>query len=349
MPLLTFFSHILFAISLVFISFSITWFMCHKVAIMDHPNERSSHTSSTPRGGGLAIVITFFIGMLAIYWIGYESHIQQVYMLAFIFSSLLIAIISFYDDIFNKSARFKFFSQLIAVAVALWAGIVLNQLAFPVFGYVELGWAGYLISLFWILGLTNACNFMDGLDGLVGGITVIACLFFMAICYYEGSHFVYISSYTLLAGTLGFLLLNIPPAKIFMGDIGSTFIGFTFASLAIIAARYDNSHVSFFIVPMLLFSIIYDVVFTLFRRLLRGENIAQAHRTHLYQLMNQIGFSHLEVSLTHYCMAFLHGLGALWMIQVVGNERLYVFVPFLLLQILYTFLVIRKAREKGLL
>lgn len=113
-----------------------------------------------------------------------------------------------------------------------------------------------------------------------------------------------------------------------MGDVGSTFISFTFATLAIIAARYDESHISFFVIPLLLFNVIYDVIFTLIRRKLNGERLTQAHRTHLYHLMNQIGFSHMEVPLTHYCMAFLQGLGALWMVQIAGSERLYVFVPF---------------------
>lgn len=349
MSFITFSIHILFALILFFISFSITWFMCHKIAILDHPNERSSHSSATPRGGGLAIVITFFIGMSAIYWFGDATHIKQNYMLGFIVSSILIALISFYDDIQEKSAQFKLLSHLIAVAVVLYSGIVLDQLALPIVGYINLSWAGYLISLLWIIGLTNAYNFMDGLDGLVGGVTAIASLFFMAICYYGGSHFVYISSYTLLAGSLGFLVLNTSPAKIFMGDIGSTFIGFTFASLAIIAARYDNSHISFFVVPLLLFNIIYDVIFTLIRRWMRGEKLTEAHRSHLYQLMNQIGYSHLEVSLTHYCMAFLQGLGALWMVQISGTNRIYVFVPFFLMQFIYTYWIMRKAGGKNLL
>lgn len=316
---------------------------------MDHPNERSSHQQATPRGGGIAIVITFFVGMLAIYFFGDKSHIKQNYMLGFITSSLLIAIISFYDDIQEKSAQFKLFSHIIATILVLWSGIVIDQLAFPFIGYINLGLGGYALSLFWIIGLTNAYNFMDGLDGLIGGVTIIASLFFMAICYYEGSHFVYISCYTLLAGALGFMILNFPPAKIFMGDIGSTFIGFTFATLAIIANRYDASHISFLVVPLLLFNIIYDVIFTLIRRWLNGEKLTQAHRTHLYQLMNRIGYSHLEVSLIHYCMTFSQGLGALWMLQINGNNRIYVFLPFFILQITYTTIVISKAKNKQII
>ena len=316
---------------------------------MDVANERSSHTKTVPRAGGVSIVVAFFVGMMAIYFFGESALIEQNYMGGFIFSSMLIAVISFYDDIKSRSVTFKISSQLLAAFVVLWSGIVLDKIHLPVVGAVELGWGGYLLSLLWIVGLTNACNFMDGLDGLIGGVTVIAGLYFMAITYYEGSHFVYISSYTLVAGAIGFLILNVAPARIFMGDVGSVFIGFTFATLAIIASRYDNMHTSFLVVPLLLFNVIYDVIFTMIRRLLNGENIIRAHNKHLYQLMNQIGYSHLEVSLTHYCMTFLQGLGVLWMLQIDNTNRLYVFIPFIALQIVYTVLVMRKAKSKNLL
>lgn len=342
-------THIAFALVLVIISFLVTWVMCYKVEIMDTINERSSHFIAVPRGGGVSIVFTFFIGMMVIYLFGESALIQQRYMQGFIFSALLIAAVSFYDDVRCKSAAFKLGLQLLATLVALWSGIVLDKIHLPVVGLVHLEWGGYILSLLWIVGLTNACNFMDGLDGLVGGVTVIAGLYLMAITYYQGSHFVYISSYTLVAGAIGFLILNMPPAKIFMGDVGSAFIGFVFAIFAIIAARYDSMHTSFVVVPLLLFNIIYDVVFTLIRRLANGDNIMQAHNKHLYQLMHQLGYSHLEVTLTHYCMAFLQGLGALWMLQINTADRLYVFIPFVLLQVLYTVLIIAQSKRKGLL
>jgi len=349
MSLYTLLTHIFFATVLVIISFIITWIMCHKIEILDQINERSSHLNVVPRGGGIAIVITFFIGMMAIYYLGDSTHINQEYMHGFIFSSILISAISFYDDINKKSVRFKLISQLLATFVVLWSGIVLDQIHLPIVGAVELKWIGYPLSLLWIVGLTNAYNFMDGLDGLIGGITVIAGLFFMVICYFQGSNFVYISSYTLIAGAVGFLILNMPPAKIFMGDVGSVFIGFTFATLAIVASRYDSMHTSFLVVPLLLFNVIYDFFFTLVRRLFNGENITHAHKKQLYQLMNQIGYSHLEVTLTHYCMTFLQGLGAFWMMQIKNVNRLYIFIPFIMLQLLYTFLIMRKAKRQSLL
>lgn len=347
MAITEFYLHIAFGIVLTAIATLITWAMLKHGRILDHPNQRSSHSRAVPKSGGISIVVTFFIGMIFIVFFTDEHLGSERYILGFVFSSVLIAVISFVDDVWEKSARFKLATHIFAVAVVLYSGIVINTLTLPWIGRVYFEWAGYLLSAVWILGLTNAYNFMDGIDGLVGSTALIAAIFFMAISYYEGSSFVYITGYTIIAGSIGFLIYNAPPAKIFMGDVGSAFLGFVFATLAIIAARYDDSRTSFLVMPMLLFHFIYDTLFTFVRRLLRGENTLQAHRTHLYQLMVRSGHTHLEVTLLLSCMAFLQGLGAIWMVNIPGNERLYVFIPFLLLQIIYSRQVLRRARKSG--
>jgi UDP-GlcNAc:undecaprenyl-phosphate GlcNAc-1-phosphate transferase len=344
-----FFTHLFFALFLTFIAFYITRFMLYSKKIIDHPNDRSSHSTSIPKSGGISIVFTFLCGMAIIYIFGDEDLVRKDYFLSFVFCSILIAAISLYDDITNKSIKFKFASQIIAVCLVLYFGIVIDEISLPGVGTVNLIISGYIISFLWIFGLTNAYNFMDGLDGLMAGITAIASLFFMVICYSQGSSFVFISCYTLLAGSIGFLLFNFPPAKIFMGDVGSAFIGFTLAVLAIIAARYDNSHTSFLVMPLILFNVLFDTIFTFIRRLINGEAVTQAHRSHLYQLMNQLGFSHMEVTLTQYCMVFLQGLGALWMVQIAGTERLYIFIPFIILQSIYCYWIIANAKQKRIL
>ncbi len=349
MTYLQFFSHLGFILFLILTSWYSTRFMLFARKIVDHPNERSSHTRATPKSGGISIVLTFFIGMWIIYFFADEKLVKTGYFISFFVSALIIAAISLYDDITNKSLKFKFLSQIVAVVLILYFGIVIDTVSLPFLGNVSLGWIAYPISFFWILGLTNACNFMDGLDGLMAGVTVIASMFFMAICYSQGSSFVFISCYTLLAGSLGFLLYNFPPAKIFMGDVGSAFIGFSLAVLAIIAARYDTSHTSFLVMPLLLFNILFDTLFTFVRRWLNGEKVFQAHRTHLYQLLNRLGLSHMEVTLIQYCMAFTQGLAALWMIQVEGPVRLYFFIPFLLLYSVYAKLIIDRAKQQQLL
>jgi len=338
--------HILFGTIMTIVAFAVTWSMRRFVQIMDEPNHRSSHTKAIPRAGGVSIVITFFIGLTATALMGELGSIERPVLYGFIFSALLISLISLVDDISEQTATFKAFTHMIAVVVVLYFGIVLDELSSP-FGDIPLGWVGYAISFFWIIGLTNAYNFMDGLDGLAGGVAVIASLFFMIITFHEGSSFVYIISYSLLAGALGFMFLNYPPAKIILGDVGAAFLGFAFAVLAIIAARYDESKTSFLVMPLLMFNFIYDTSFTFIRRLLKGEKVTEAHRTHLYQLLNRSGYSHLEVVLTQYCMVFLQGLGAIWLINIPGNERMLVFVPFVIFQAMYTYAVFRRVKKTG--
>ena len=340
--------HLAFGVALTIIAYGVTWVMARFVRILDEPNHRSSHVKAVPRAGGVSVVITFYIGICITWLLGEFEGVQARLLIGFLLSTFLIAAISLIDDITDQSAFVKLVTQMIAVAIVLSLGITLDEIAIPVVGYVDLGVVGYVISFFWILGLTNSYNFMDGLDGLAGGVAVIAGLFFMIITFYEGSSFVYIISYSLIAGALGFLFLNFPPAKIILGDVGAAFLGFVFAVLAIIATRYDESRTSFLVIPVLMFNFIYDTSYTFLRRLSQGKNVLEAHREHLYQLMNRSGFSHMEVVLTQYCMVFMQGLGALWIVNIPGDERMFVFVPFLVFQLAYTWQVRKKAQKSGI-
>jgi len=345
-----FLTHLAFLLFLIAVSAFITRFMIRRFVILDVPNERSSHKTPVPKSGGIAVVATFFIGVIVIAFVARLSMIDRLYFLGMSASALLIAGISFYDDIKAKSYTFKLLSQILAILLVLCSGIVLHVVNLPLVGLIESAWLVYPISFLWIAGLTNAFNFMDGLDGLAGGVALITGLFFCIITWQQGSHFVYIMSYTVIAGVFGFLIYNFPPAKIFMGDVGSAFLGFIFAVLAIIAARYDHAQTPIFVMPLLLFNFIYDTAFTFFRRLLRGENVAQAHRTHLYQLFQRLGFSHSTVSLFHYGLCILQGIAALWMVKIPTNDRrILFFLPFLVLQSVYSIVVVRAAKKTGLI
>ena len=349
MSLYAFLSHLLFAFFLLGLSILITRLMLYRARILDVPNPRSSHNIPTPKSGGISIVATFLAGIAIIFVVADRAVIQQHYFYGFVFSALLIAGISLYDDIKNKPFIIRLTTQLLAIFLVLASGLVIDQIAIPYFGLLSLGWLSYPISFIWFLGLTNAFNFMDGLDGLAAGVAVIVSAFFCAITFSQGSTFVYITSYTVLSGALGFLIYNWAPARIFMGDVGSAFLGFVFAVLAVIAARYDNSHTSFLVMPLLLFNFIYDTFFTFLRRLLRGERVIDAHRVHLYQLLNRLGYSHQSVSLFHYGVCVAQGIGAFWMVNIPGSDRALVFLPFLVFQMLYSFIVIKRAKKAQLL
>lgn len=349
MTSLVWLTHGLFGLFLTLLAMLVTWWMLRRVQLMDVPNARSSHVTPTPRGGGIAIVLTFMMGMLSVLWLGDETHIQQQYFYAFAFSSFLIAAISLYDDISEKSFKIKLLTHMIAVVVLLASGVVLDTLSIPVLGNVDLGWLGWIFSFLWLLGLTNAYNFMDGIDGLAAGTAVVVSAFFAYITFMQGSHFIYICCYTIFAGSLGFLMFNVPPARIFMGDVGSAFLGFTFAAMAIIAARYDHSHTSFLVMPLLMFHFIFDTVFSMSRRILVGDNPLTAHRTHLYQLCVQMGATHRQVSVFLCGLCVIQGLAAIGMLSIQGDMRLLVFVPFICCYAFAAWWIVRCAQSQKIL
>lgn len=349
LDLLKFLSHLAFAGAIFLLSAALTHVMSRYVRVMDLPNDRSSHSRPVPKSGGIAFVASFVVGSLVIYFAADVARIDDRYFWGYLISALLLAVVSFIDDVTQKTFLAKVLTQVLCVSVVLASGVIITKLAVPYWGEVQLGWLGYVLTFLWILGLTNAYNFMDGLDGLAAGVAVIAAGFLCAIALEQKSVFVYMNSYVLLAGAAGFLVFNFPPARIFMGDIGSAFLGFTFATLAVIGSSLDLGRLSFYVVPMLLFHFVFDTLFTFGRRLLRGERVFLAHRTHLYQLLNRMGYSHKAVALFHYAVTAVQGIAAFISVGLPAGQRLLVFIPFLIFNIAYARWVLVRARGKQLI
>jgi len=342
-------SHLLFGFILFLFSCGICWYFFKHPIVIDIPNNRSSHDTPMPNSGGIAIVITFLVGAIAIYLIADIVRTKEYFFLGFVGSALLIAVASFIDDLIGTKLFSRLFFQALAVIAAMASGIVINELRIPWIGNYQLGIVGYIITFLWIIGLTNAYNFMDGINGMAAGTAVIVCLFFGYVCFIHGSNFTYIISYTITAGSLGFLLFNFPHARLFMGDVGATFLGFVFACLAIIAYQYDFSHTSFFVMPLLLLHFIYDTFLTFLRRLYKRENVFTAHRSHLYQLFNKLGYSHTAVSFFSFGVCIAQGIGCLWMVSIMNTSRVLVFIPYLTFQVIYSIIITRKAKRAGIL
>lgn len=313
------------------------------------PNERSSHSVPTPRGGGLAIVAGFFLGILLIHFLWDVAPLGAGRFAWFLTALALIAIVSLWDDFRARKVLLKVATQFVGIVIVMAAGVVIGELHLPWLGPVASGWLAWPLTLLWVFGMTNAYNFMDGLDGMAAGNGVVASGFFSYIAWQQGDHFICLAALALCAATSGFLLFNWSPAKIFMGDVGSTFLGFSFAVMAMIAAYYDRSHVSLFVVPLLLLHFIFDTVLTFVRRFLRGEKVFQAHRTHLYQLLNRLGCSHRTVSMTYCLMAVAQGFAAIRMVAIPGDGRLLIALPFLLLQCVFAAVVLNLAKRRNLL
>ena len=323
---------------LVALSAAVTRIMI-RVRILDVPNRRSSHARPVPRCGGVAIIVTFFAGM-ALLWS------DALWGLAA--AAAMVALVGLADDLGRLGVWGKLAGQAAAAAVLIASGVVLRRLNVPGLGEVELGWWGYGLTLLWLVGITNMVNFMDGLDGLAGGTGVIAALAFAAVASLSGATMSAQLAAVLAAGCLGFTLFNAPTARIFMGDVGSEFLGFTLAALAVAGASHDAGHISALVMPLLLFHFIFDTIFTLFRRILDGEKVTQAHRGHLYQLMNRLGASHVQVSLFHYAVGLAQAVGAFIFVTVGGNYGWLVLLPFIIFEGIYAYTIMRAARRKGL-
>lgn len=341
-------NHFLFACALAVLA-AIATYVMRRVSILDIPNHRSSHEQPVPNGGGVAIVLTVLVGFLAVYLAGDLVPIAESHMLGLGVASVVIVFVGLLDDLKKlQSFRIKLVTQIFAAGVLVGFDIVIRDVTLPFAGNIALGWWAYPVTLIWVIGLTNAFNFMDGLNGLAAGTAVICSAFFGLISFFEGSLFIYMLCYVMAAASLGFLPFNFPRARIFMGDVGSQFLGFMFAALAVIAAENDVSRTSMIVMPLLFFHFIFDTVFTLFRRLWAGEEVTQAHRSHLYQLLNRIGWSHVRVSALQYGFAVLQGLGVLAILLDKSVEPSLIIVPFLAVQLLYMVIVMRAARRCGL-
>ncbi|WP_198377499.1 glycosyltransferase family 4 protein [Neoroseomonas rubea] len=316
--------------------------------ILDHPNARSSHVRPTPRGGGVGIVLAFVAGMAALYLGAHHARLPPPQFLGVIGAAVAIAAVSLWDDVADLRFAVKLAAQAAAALVAVASGLVLDRLALPWIGEVHLGWLGPVITLFWIVGCTNALNFMDGLDSLVGGSVFLAAVILCIVAAGQGGWFVYAASLLLAAGLAGFIPFNLHPARIFMGDVGSQFLGFMMAVLAVAAAEFAGASVSFLIVPLLLFGLLFDAAFTLARRALMGERVAAAHRTHLYQMAQRSGMGVRAVAAIHWGFVLFHGALVALFLHLPSGMKPLVVLPAIAVQVAWMLHVRRLMRRAGL-
>ncbi|MFZ5857967.1 MAG: glycosyltransferase family 4 protein [Chloroflexota bacterium] len=284
-------------------------------AILDHPNERSSHSIPTPRGGGLAIVVLALVTVLG-YGVVNGFTRQNI---AFIITGTILALLGWQDDVRTLSPKVRFPIQFAAIAIAMFGMGWFESVTIPVFGVWDLGWFGIPITFIWILGLVNAYNFMDGIDGIAGGVAFAAALGWMALASsFGGSEFggrenplTFWLALSVAATSLGFLGHNWPPARIFMGDVASTFLGFTFAVLPLTAGHRGGDALMFG--TAIMWTFIMDAGITFLRRAARRENVFAAHRTHLYQRLVISGIKPVFVSSLFIALTLLGaGLSLAW-------------------------------------
>lgn len=260
-------------------------------SLMDIPNQRSSHTVPTPRGGGVAVVISFVSALGILYWF----HEVETSLLLPITAGVGVAIVGFLDDHGHIAARWRLLAHFCAAVVAVYGLGGLAPLELVGSAY-SLGVVGNIIAVFFLVWMLNLYNFMDGIDGIASIQVISTCLGGALLYVLTGQPVVGVLPIVLACCAAGFLVWNFPPARIFMGDAGSGFLGFVLGVLALQAGWVDSP--LFFSWLILLGVFIVDATFTLLVRLLRGERVYEAHRSHAYQHAAISCNSHMKVTMT---------------------------------------------------
>ncbi len=279
--------------------------LAFKFKITDIPKDnRRMHKKEMPLMGGLAIFIAFVSGVLMFC----ELDIKVVGMLL---GALVITVTGIIDDKYDMKPIIKLLLQICAALIAVLSGNVFEQIVF--FGEpIVFGRFSWLVTVVWIVALTNAINLIDGLDGLSCGISTISCVALLVSLFYSYTPFSVIVMIAILAGScLGFLPFNFNPAKIFMGDTGALFLGYTLSVLSIMGCFKMNAIVSFW-VPFFVFALpIIDTAFAFIRRILTGRSPFSADRGHLHHRLIDKGFDQRHAVMMLYAIAGISGISAI--------------------------------------
>jgi Fuc2NAc and GlcNAc transferase len=311
---------IMFAVS--FIGTLIVRNIAIKKQIIDIPNLRSSHTQPVPRGGGLAIAFAWYFGLIILFLL------KQIpsYLFEALLCGIPITIMGFIDDLVSITPKLRIAVQVLCSSLAVYflGGVGVVDLGFVIL-YDSLVFS--IVAVIGIIWFTNLFNFLDGIDGYISAEIIFICLavFFLLKL---------ILPLYLVAATAGFILLNWQPAKIFMGDVGSTLLGFT---IGVFVVYYHNTTESSVIVWIILTSLFwFDATITLFRRMRMHEKLSEAHRKHGYQRIVQSGFSHQKTVVYSLIINFIV-MGFAWL-AIKFHSLDFVF---LIVDVIYLYFVMR--------
>lgn len=281
--------------------------LCFKYNIVDIPKDsRRVHSKPMPRIGGVAIVSSMLIGFLIYYLVTKDipSIALNEKFIGYILGGLIIATMGLIDDLFNLRARYKFVFQLVASIIVYCFGISITGVKVPFFhsSVIELSWwADLPLTMIWVIGVTNALNLIDGLDGLAAGITAISATSLLIIFVSTSASLeAIIISAVLVGAVLGFLPYNFNPAKTFMGDVSSNFLGFTMACVSIMGFAKGYTMLAI-IAPVLVLGIpIFDTIFAMVRRFLKGQPMLKPDGAHIHHRLIKRGFSQRQAVLILY-------------------------------------------------
>ena len=283
--------------------------LAFKVGAVDVPKDnRRMHKVPIPRLGGLAIFLAFMFSVLL--FADIDREIQGILL-----GAVMIVVLGVLDDILTLQALPKFAVQILAAVVVVLHGVRIEFLTNPIphgaATYLVLpGWLSVALTVVWIVAITNAVNFIDGLDGLAVGVSGISAATMLVVALIVAENNIAIIMAALLGACLGFIPYNFNPAKIFMGDTGSTFLGFILATVSI-QGLFKLYAIISFAVPFLILGIpIFDICFAIIRRVAKGQNPMQADRGHVHHRLIDMGFSQKQSVAITYMLTAILGLAA---------------------------------------
>jgi UDP-GlcNAc:undecaprenyl-phosphate GlcNAc-1-phosphate transferase len=306
-----------------------------KVGAVDVPNYRKVHTRIMPRLGGVAIYASFTVGLLLILpWLpeGMLSAYDKNLISALLIGGTLIVILGALDDRFDLSAKLKLLVQIGAACIVVFGfDVKIDLLNIPFGSSMQpVGeWISIPLTIIWIVGVTNAINLIDGLDGLAAGVSGIAVCTILVMGILMGNETVILLSAVLLGSIGGFLYFNFHPAKIFMGDSGSLFLGFALATLSMLG--FKQITVVSFVTPLLIIGVpLSDTFFAIVRRWVHKKPIFAPDKGHLHHCLQQLGFSHRMTVLIIYGIAAFFGACAVIQ-SAISNSGLGNWITFIVI------------------
>ncbi len=303
MPFYTSAFTLLSAFVIAYFSMPIVIRLAHRLGAIDQPDIRKVHQTAMPRMGGMAIFFAFMLVMLVL------VKVSGPYT-GIIIGAAIVFLVGLLDDIYQLSPWVKLIGQIIAASVAIYFGVIIGFVNNPFDGMLLLGYFSIPLTFLWIVGITNAINLIDGLDGLAAGVSSIAAITMGIVALMQGQPMVAMTAFVLVAATLGFLPYNFNPARTFMGDGGSNFLGFVLACLAVTGVAKSTAIISL-VVPIVILGIpIFDTFFAIFRRIYKKAPIFMPDKDHLHHRLLDMGFAHRNTVLIIYAISSFFGLTA---------------------------------------
>jgi UDP-GlcNAc:undecaprenyl-phosphate/decaprenyl-phosphate GlcNAc-1-phosphate transferase len=295
-----------------------------RMGAVSHPGGRNVNARAIPRFGGIAICVAFLVALGTLYLseagAAIVIHAQRRQLLGLVVGGIALCAVGVVDDAKSVRALYKLYAQIGAAIIAFACGFRIDAILLPYFGALYMGVFALPVTLLWIVGITNAINLIDGLDGLAGGVVAFAAITNLVLAHATGALFVEITMIAVLGSVVGFLLFNFNPARIFMGDSGSYFLGFVLGTMSLTGASQKASTAVSLLVPVLALGLpIVDTFLAVVRRVLERRPLFSPDRGHIHHRLLDMGLTHRRAVLTLYgvCVAFTAAaigvsLGHIW-------------------------------------